>query len=196
MLRIFFDKESDAAVENEGIVRRRNYVRTELRESRMALIETNGPGALGLMAVIGLVFMTAGGATYAVNANTLSNAETTEATVVSTEVGESIPADSKVGKDYYPVVFYSYSVGSQQYEGSNLRAGSGRQVGDRFWAEDIVDKYEAGDKITVHYKASDPSDSFIKGSMPLYPYGLFGFGLLFFLPAVYMLRPYFSIFYD
>jgi len=59
-----------------------------------------------------------------------------------------------------------------------------------------VDEYEAGEKITVHYTPSDPSNPFIEGSMPLYPYGIFGFGLLFFLPAVYMLRPYFGLIDD
>lgn len=161
----------------------------------MALIETNGPAALGLAAVIGILFMLVGGATYAVNANAISNAETTEATVVATEIGESVSPDS-VGKNYYPVVFYNYTVDGQEYEGSNLRSGSGRQVGGRFWAEDIVDEYEVGEAITVHYTPSDPSNSFIKNSMPLYPYGLIVFGLLFFLPAVYMLRPYFGLIDD
>jgi len=67
-------------------------------------METNGPGALGIAAPIGLVFMLVGGPTYAVNANTILNSETTEATVVSTEIGESVNPD-RVGNDYYPVVF-------------------------------------------------------------------------------------------
>jgi len=158
----------------------------------MSLIETNGPGAFALMAVIGLLFVLAGGVTYVANANTISNTETTEATVVATNIGESVNPD-RVGRDYYPVISYEYSVDGQVYEGSNLRAGSGRQVGNRLWAEDVTDEYEVGENITVHYVPSDPSNSFIEASMPLYPYGLIVFGLLFFLPAVYMLRPYFSL---
>ena len=155
----------------------------------MALIETNGPKALALMGVIGLLFMLVGGVTYVANANTVSNAEVTEATVLSTELGESTNTD-RVGNDYYPVVYYNYTVDGQEYEGSNLRAGSGRQVGSRLWAENIIEGYGEGESINVHYSPSNPSNSFVKGSMPLYPYALFGFGLLFFVPAVYMLRPY------
>lgn len=157
----------------------------------MALIETNGPGALGLMAVIGVLFMLVGGATYAVNANSLSNAEATEATVLSTSIGESDNPDT-VGSSYYPQIAYNYTVDGKEYRNSNYRAGSGRRVDSRFWAESIVEEYEEGAAITVYYTPSNPSNSFIKNSMPLYPYGLVLFGLVFFLPAVYMLRPYFG----
>lgn len=161
----------------------------------MALIETNGPGALAIMAVIGLLFMLLGVVMFAANTTTLSNAETAEATVESAGVGEKVNPD-RVTNDYYPVIVYNYTVDGEKYRNQNYKAGSGRRVGDQFWAEDVVEEYEEGEKITVYYTPSDPSNSFIKDSMPLHPYALFGFGLTFFLPAVYMLRPYFSIIDD
>ncbi|MDZ7688759.1 MAG: DUF3592 domain-containing protein [Halobacteriales archaeon] len=161
----------------------------------MALIETNGPGALALAVAIGVLFMLLGTGMFVSNASTLSGAETTEATVESVSIGESVNPD-RVGNDYYPVIQYRYTVDGEEYRNSNYKAGSGRRVDSQFWAEDIVEEYEEGETITVYYTPSEPSNSFIEKSMPAHPYALFGFGLLFFLPAVYMLRPYFSLIDD
>ena len=161
----------------------------------MALVESNSPAAFGIMAVIGVIFMLLGGVMFAANSSSLSNAEATEATVVSTSIGESTNPDT-VGSSYYPQIAYNYTVGGKEYRNSNYKAGSGRRVDSRFWAEGIVEEYEKGEAITVHYTPSEPSNSFIKKSMPMHPYALFAFGLVFFLPAVYMLRPYFNLLDD
>ena len=161
----------------------------------MALIETNGPAALGIMAVIGVLFMLLGGGMFAANSSSLSNAEATEATVVSTSIGESVNPDT-VGSSYYPQITYNYTVDGKEYRNSNYKAGSGRRVDSQFWAEGIVEEYDKGEAITVHYTPSEPSNSFIKKSMPMHPYALFAFGLVFLLPAVYMLRPYFNLLDD
>jgi len=95
------------------------------------------------------------------------NAETVDAQVVSTGVTQGMNSEGQT--QYAPNVTYRYSYGGTEYASSSVFPGAGDVVSSRSRAEEIVDRYREGDRVTAYVNAEDPESAFlIDESAPLW----------------------------
>ncbi len=93
---------------------------------------------------------------------------TTQAKVLSSQVGVGHKTDAVLKEMYYPEVSYEYTVNGQTYQGN------------RFWPEKLqishadkiqstIAEYPVGSQVIVYYNPQNPADAYLqplKGSAP------------------------------
>lgn len=84
------------------------------------------------------------------------------------------------GNRYYePNVTYSYRVGGQNYTGRNVALGGEIDTNARSRATEVLDRYSAGERVTVYYDPDSPESAHLSRRFAFFPGGvLFAVGLL------------------
>jgi hypothetical protein len=128
--------------------------------------------------VLGLATAGFGGYMWTEQSERINSYETTEATVLSSEVEEDVRNDPDGGTErrYYPDVTYEYTVDGETYENSNVMPGPGRSSSGQNRAQNIVENHPEGETVTVHYDPENPSNSFLVENRQLIFLGVAGFG--------------------
>jgi hypothetical protein len=83
---------------------------------------------------------------------------TTRGTVISSEVKRG--TSSKGSPKYSPVIFYSYQIGTVEYQSNRYSSTNARGTSD--WARQVVSRYPANRTITVYYNPKDPKKSVLE----------------------------------
>jgi hypothetical protein len=119
-----------------------------------------GVGAFFLLA--GLVWGTLGVWNYQKTQTDLSDTETVEGTIISTDVREETTevGDGRYRTELHPQVNYTYSHEGQNYTSQSLYPGNEQTLSEGR-AEEIVYDYDSGDSVTVYVNTDDPSRSFL-----------------------------------
>jgi len=127
-----------------------------------------GTGALiGLL--IGFIFAFIGVIFLVIMFTTRKKAEaakswpTAQGTVLSSELSIHQDYDSddhSSSTSYQPVVQYSYSVMGNQYTGSKIAFGANQF--DRNTAQNMVNRYIAGNPVSVYYDPNDPAKAVLE----------------------------------
>ncbi len=134
-----------------------------------------------------LLFLAVGGYLVYEQERALRSFESTEATVVGTEIDRDV--DREVGESdsvtYRPIVEYRYTVDGREYTAGNVYPGGTSARSDRGWAEGVVSDYSRGETVTAYYDPSDPSEAYLvrerdltKFAFVLLPLVFLGVGLL------------------
>lgn len=113
------------------------------------------PGFLVVL-VLTLGMVAGGGYMWYEQNQQINSYESTEATVMSSEVDRG----SDPG-EYYPDITYEYTVDGQTYRNSNFEPGAGRVSKSRSRAEEIAENRPDGETITVYYDPENPSDAYV-----------------------------------
>lgn len=123
----------------------------------------NPPAVLAAFLIVGL--LAAGGVGYLIYdiEQAASGYEKAEGTVLGTHV-EEYPG-TETGQDL-PVVEYRYTYEGKTYENDNVFAGPSDQPdnsirGDGPSAEEVVDRFETGETVTVYVNPDDPRESYL-----------------------------------
>lgn len=130
----------------------------------------NSTLTLFLMTLFCLAFAGGGAFFYLQQEREVSQAQPTNATVISsrTEHGSD---------DYLVDITYNYTVDGHTYESDDVYPGTGQKEKDVFKAEEIVSNYPEGKTVTAYYNPDNPSNSFlIKQKDLLMPLALVGIG--------------------
>ena len=113
--------------------------------------------------------------------------ESTEATVLSSEVDVEVrndPDSSGRERTYYPEVTYEYTVDGQTYESSNVMPGPGRSSTGENRAESLVEDHPEGETVTAYYDPENPSNAFLVKNQQLLFLGIAAFGGIFVLAGI------------
>jgi len=113
--------------------------------------------------------------------------ETTEATVLSSEVEvemRSDPDSSGQERTYTPEITYEYTVDGETYESSNIMPGPGQSSMGESRADSLVADHPEGETATAYYDPENPSNAFLVKNQQLLFLGIAGFGGLFVLAGV------------
>jgi hypothetical protein len=113
--------------------------------------------------------------------------ESTEATVLSSEVDvetRNDPDDSGTERTYVPEVTYEYTVDGETYESENVFPGPGESSAGQDRAETIVGNHPEGETVTAYYDPDNPSNSFLIKNQQIMFLGIAGFGGLFVLAGL------------
>lgn len=116
-----------------------------------------------------------------------SNAATVSAEVVSADVTEGRNSEGQVV--YSPSVTYRYSYQGTEFTSSSVFPGTGDVVGSQSRAQEIVDRYQPGDRVMAHVNTESPESAFlIDESAPLWYWGGPVLGLLIVLYGIKSIR--------
>jgi Protein of unknown function (DUF3592). len=137
--------------------------------------------------VFSLLFLAVGGYLVYEQEQALRSYESTEATVLGTEVDRDV--DRETGEPdsvtYTPIVEYRYRVDGQTYTARNVYPGGTSARSDRGWAQGVVDDYRQGETVTAYYDPADTSEAYLikqrdltKFAFVVLPLGFLGMGLL------------------
>jgi hypothetical protein len=89
----------------------------------------------------------------------------TAATVVGLDIGTQQTDD---GTEYRPVVTYNYTVDGKQYQQDNVFPGSDtRWLDDEDDARAVLENYEVGQNVTVHYNPQRHGHAYLREGSPL-----------------------------
>lgn len=145
------------------------------------------PVVVAVLLVVGVVATAVTGSLIYDARQAAADVEPVEWTVLRTEVEEHV---GTTGRDR-PVVEYEYTYGGETYTNDNVFPGPGDQPDATLGtsgpsAGGVVERYEAGERVTVHVDPNDPSESCLLARGPaegLYAMVAF-FGLFSLLAAV------------
>lgn len=138
------------------------------------------------VAAVGIGLMLAGAAWFQIvpYQEDRRNAETVGAQVVSSGVAEGMNSEGQ--PVYAPNVTYRYSYEGGEFVSSSVFPGSGDVVSSRSRAEEIVDRFREGDRVTAYVNTEDPESAFlIDEGAPLWYWGGPGLGALIVLYGLY-----------
>ena len=113
--------------------------------------------------------------------------ESTEATVLSSEVDverRNDPDSSGQERTYYAEITYEYTVDGETYQSSNIYPGMGRSSSGQNQAQNLVEDHPEGETVTAYYDPDNPSNSFLIKNQQLLFLGMAGFGGLFVLAGI------------
>lgn len=146
---------------------------------------------LGGVVLVGfsLLFLAVGGYLVYEQERALRSYESTDATVIGTDVDREVDRDPDPGDPdsvtYTPIVEYRYRVDGQTYTARNVYPGGTGSRSDRGWAQGVVDDYRQGETVTAYYDPDDPSEAYLvqqrdlaKFAFVVLPLGFLGVGLL------------------
>lgn len=143
--------------------------------------------------LIGVLIMAGGGYLYYDGMQATDNAETIDATVVSTSVTEQsgstgTGADSDDG--YSVFVRYRYSYEGETYTSTSMCPGAGSACvpssDSRAEMEEFLEDYPEGETVTAYVSPSNPSNAYLIDKSPSLIYlGVSAFGLVFVLFGVW-----------
>lgn len=118
-------------------------------------------GAL-LLVLIGLAMAGGGGYKWLEQGERIDSYESTEATVLSSEIAEHLSSSGEgTSRTYSPEITYEYTVDGRTYEGSNVLPGSGETRKGENWARGIVENHPEGETVTAYYDPQNPSNAFL-----------------------------------
>ena len=113
-----------------------------------------------------------------------SNAETVDATVISSEVVEVRNSEGQI--QHAPEIRYRYTYEGAEYRSDGLYPNNGTAVGSESRAEELVDRYPEGENVTAYVNAESPNAAFlIDESAPLWYWGGPAIGVLLILYGLY-----------
>lgn len=148
--------------------------------------------------VAGAAFAGFGGFIWMEQGEQIDSYESTEATVLSSEVDVDVrndPDSSADKRTYTAEVTYEYSVDGETYESSNVFPGPGESSSGQNQAENIVDDHPEGETVTAYHDPENPSDSFLIKDRQIMFLGMAGFGGLFVLFGILgVIRSVFGLF--
>jgi hypothetical protein len=143
--------------------------------------------------LIGVLIMAGGGYLYYDGMQATENAETIDATVVSTSVTEQ-SGSTGTGADnddgYSVFVRYQYSYEGETYTSTSMCPGAGSAClpssDSRAEMEEFLEDYPEGETVTAYVSPSNPSNAYLIDKSPSLIYlGVSAFGLVFFLVGVW-----------
>jgi hypothetical protein len=151
-------------------------------------MDKKGIGLVVVLLFLGLFGVGMGGFTVFEHNVAVQEGQPTAATVLSTEIAEKTDDDGD--KSYRPVVTYEYIVDGQTYESENVFPGGfTRWKSSRSWAEDVLNQYEAGDRITVQYRPRNPGQAYVRNDgLPFTWVVGAGYAVLVLVSGVYLIR--------
>ncbi|BAY35567.1 hypothetical protein NIES2107_74790 (plasmid) [Nostoc carneum NIES-2107] len=132
---------------------------------------------------IGLVFMVVGGGLIPMGYQELKNAQeslkwlTTDGVIVLSEIKEIKDEDSTI---YHANVRYQYSVGEKSYLSEQVSFGQ-YDSSDPEHAQSIVQRYEQGQKVSVHFNSVYPNESVLEPGVSWGSYMPLGISTIFFI---------------
>lgn len=138
-------------------------------------------GGIVLMLVVGLVMIGGGGYMWYEQSQRIDSYESTEGTVLSSDV-----YDDHDGGDYIDIT-YEYIVDGETYRSSNVRPGFGETSVSRSRAEEFVQNHSEGEPITVYYDPVTPSNAYLIAEKSLAFIGMAGFGAVITIAALWVL---------
>jgi|GEM_PF-2092350 len=131
---------------------------------------------MGTKALIGAVILLVAGATfggagwymYQTEQSDLENAVEVRGTVESTSIDRDVRRrdrdDDGIREEettFTPVVSYTYTYQGTNHTSDSVYAGPEKSFDSRSEAADVVDEYEAGDRVDVSVNSEDPSRAFL-----------------------------------
>ena len=128
-----------------------------------------------------------GGYMWVEQGEQINSYESTEATVISSQVDverQTNPDSGGTDRTYHPDVTYEYTVDGETYESSNVMPGPGRSASGKNRAQNIVDDHPEGETVTAYYDPENPSNAFLVKNRQLKFIGVAAFGGLFSLFGV------------
>ncbi|PSP34139.1 hypothetical protein BRC63_09545 [Halobacteriales archaeon QH_10_70_21] len=126
-------------------------------------MDTKGLGAVAALLIVGGFLGALGVGPTVSHHIAVQENQPTEATVQSTDI--DVKTDDDGDRSYRPVVTYEYTVDGETYTQDNVFPGGfTRWDGSRSWAENVVDRYEPGQTVTVHYRSGEPSNAYLTNS--------------------------------
>jgi Protein of unknown function (DUF3592) len=132
--------------------------------------------------VVGLVFMAVGGFIFSPAYKELKNAQdslnwpTTDGVVISSEIKESTNENSTT---YSANARYKYSIGEKSYSSDQVSFGQYSSSNPEY-AQSIVQRYLAGQKVKVHFNPTNPNNSVLEPGASWVSYMPLGISIAFF----------------
>lgn len=99
-------------------------------------------------------------------AKTTETWPTTSGSIVSSQLDQKTTTDyddghTSTSTSYTPIVEYTYQVGGQTYQGSHIFPGASMSY-DHGTAQGIINRYQPGVAVTVHYDPADPTQAVLE----------------------------------
>jgi hypothetical protein len=91
---------------------------------------------------------------------------TASGTILSARLDQQTRTERREGRSYTstsytPIVEYTYVIGGQTYQGSRVFPGASMSY-DHGTAQGIVNRYQPGAAVTVHYDPGDPAQAVLE----------------------------------
>jgi len=138
-----------------------------------------------IVIVVGAAAAGFGGYMWMEQGERINSYESTEATVLSSEVEVEVDRTGDgTERTYYPEITYEYTVDGQTYENSNVMPGPGQSSTGQNRANNLVEDHPEGETVTAYYDPENPSNSFLVKNQQLMFLGVAAFGGLFALLGV------------
>jgi hypothetical protein len=136
------------------------------------------------------IFMLALGGYEIKGSRETSNWPSITGTITSSSVRTETRRESnKTSTVYFPNVQYRYKIDGQPYTSSRIAFGNA-SGGRKSFAQDVVEKYPSGQKITVYYDPDDPQYAILETGFTWNSIFIFLGGIVFFAAGVLCLKTY------
>jgi len=99
-------------------------------------------------------------------AKTTETWPTANGTILSARLDQQTRTERDQGRthtrtSYTPIIEYNYTAGGQTYQGSRIFPGTSMSF-DHSTAQNIVNRYQPGAAVTVHYDPGDPTQAVLE----------------------------------
>lgn len=129
-------------------------------------------GGIVFGVAIGIAMIGGGGYMWYEQDQRINSYETTEGTVLSSQV-----YDDPNGADYIDIS-YEYTANGETYRSSNVEPGNGDDSMSRSRAEEFVENHSQGEPITVYYDPANPANAYLIEEQTIIFTAMAGFGAL------------------
>lgn len=124
-------------------------------------MDTKGGGTVLVLVLVGIFLGGIGFLPVYEHNVAVQEGQPTTAVIQSTSV--DVDVDDDGDRSYTPVVVYEYTVDGTTYTSDNTFPGRFTRTREsQSWARGIVDEYEPGDEVTVHYDPANPGNAYLR----------------------------------